>query len=175
MKKKVLFIVIVLLLVSGAGFMIYQATKGTGEETKEETTNSVATKKSDKETAYVNKDAKLSDITKEDGVVNIYMFWGNGCPHCKAEWEFLESIRKEHAGEFAVYGFEVWYSSENRELLNIFASGVGASEVTSVPLTIIGDEVISGFGTAERTGKEILNLIEAKRKTSFDVYFDKIK
>ena len=47
--------------------------------------------------------------------------------------------------------------------------------MTSVPLTIIGDEVISGFGTAETTGKEILNLIEAKRKTSFDVYFDKIK
>ena len=27
-------------------------------------------------------DAKLEDIVYDENKVNIYFFWGNGCPHC---------------------------------------------------------------------------------------------
>ena len=27
--------------------------------------------------------------------VNLYLFWGDGCPHCEAEQEFLTEIEEE--------------------------------------------------------------------------------
>jgi thiol-disulfide isomerase/thioredoxin len=170
MKKKVLFIAIAAVLLGALSFVTvkeiveYFETKS-GEEAE------VVAKPKSKKTAYVNKNAKLSDITKEDGVVNVYIFWGNGCPHCKAEWEMIEEIRKDHAGEFAVYGFEVWYDHDNRELLDRFAAAVGKENVNAVPFLIIGDKYYEG----KQDEDEFLSEIEYARKNPFDVYFEKIK
>ena len=153
--------------------MIYQGTKQYKISDEEVTT--VTSKKTDRTIAYVNKDAKLSEITKDEGVANIYMFWGNGCPHCKAQWEFLESIRKQYPNDFAVYGFEVWYNSENRELLNKFAEAMGVDTPKSVPYTIIGNQVMTGFTSAEANGEDFIKAIQDAKKSGVDVYFDKVK
>jgi len=174
MKKKVLFIVIVLALVFGAGFMIFTATQSykvdTTDDNKETTTSQTSTSKK-VNAAYVNKDAKVSDITKEDGKVNIYMFWGNGCPHCKAQWEYFEALRKEYPNDFKVYGFEVWNNESNRELLDVFAAAMGDEKINSVPYTIIGDKSYVGAKSEEIWAE----LIEEYKTKGIDVYFDKIK
>ena len=119
--------------------------------------------------AYINKNATVADIKKEDGVVNVYLFWGNGCPHCKAEWEWIESVRDDYK-DVNFYGLEVWYNSENREQLNVFAEAIGASDIDSVPFTVIGDQFISGYGD----NSMFVKAIEKAKKSGADVYFDKI-
>ena len=49
-------------------------------------------------------------------MVNIYFFWGNGCPHCAKEKPFLEKLDKER-DEISATFFEIYYSEENRTLL----------------------------------------------------------
>ena len=124
------------------------------------------------EAVYMNKDAELSDIKKIDGVVNVYMFWGSGCPHCKAQWQWLEQIRSEYEGKIAIYGFEVFNNKDNRELMAKFAYYQGDGEVNSVPYTIIGGESFQGF-TNGSTTKKILEAVEKAKKSGADIYFDK--
>ena len=169
MKKKVLFIAIVVALISGAWFVVKQYTVDTANDNE---VPSVTTNPNGNRTiAYVNKDAKVSDIKKEEGKVNIYMFWGNGCPHCKAQWEYIEALRKEYPNDFNVYGFEVWYNRDNINLLNQFAEAIGDENVNSVPYTIIGDKSYTG-AQSEAT---LRAAIQAYKNRGIDVYFDKIK
>ena len=124
------------------------------------------------EVAFINKDARLSDIKKVDGVVNIYMFWGSGCPHCKAQWEWLESIREEYTGKIAVYGFEVFNNQENRKLMSKFAAAAGDGEVDAVPYTIVGNQRFNSYSSGT-TGKKILEAVKKAQKSGSDIYFDK--
>ncbi len=50
-----------------------------------------------------------------DSVV-IYLFWGEGCPHCAAEKTFLTGLAQEHPG-IVVRDFEVWQHPEYQEPL----------------------------------------------------------
>ena len=43
-----------------------------------------------------NEEIELNNIVQEENKINIYFFWGNGCPHCEEEMEFFESIEKEY-------------------------------------------------------------------------------
>ena len=115
------------------------------------------------------KNAKLEDITFENDRINIYFFWGNGCPHCKQEFEYFESINEEYKGYYNLYGFEIWYNEENSRLANQFASIMG-DKLSGVPYTIVGDETFNGFGSSfknrfDKTIKEQYN-----KKEKFDVY-----
>ncbi len=171
MKKKVLlFFSIVVILVLGVFFAFKMAAQNKVDTTEDD--EPVAAVNPEKRTAaYRNKDADVSDIKREKGKVNVYMFWGNGCPHCKAQWEYIEELRQEYPNDFNVYGFEVWYKDGNRELLDVFATAIGDSNVNSVPYTIIGDKSFKGAQSAKTLGAAIQ---EYKNK-GIDVYFDKIK
>lgn len=171
MKKKVLIISGGLALAAAAVFAAFCIVNfNKVEETPEENkgTNQPVVKR---DIAYVNKDAETSDITKVDGIVNVYVFWGNGCPHCKAEWEYIESIRKEHANDFQAFGFEVWYDHDNRTMMETFADAMRVGKVNSVPFTIIGKKTFD----ATVKGDEFLKAVEEAKKSNFDVYFDKVK
>ena len=88
--------------------------------------------------------------------VNLYLFWGNGCPHCAHAEEVLEPFIKDN--KYVTYNtYEVYYSTENQkkmqdigEKLNIDASGV--------PLIIVGDKPYVGF--SDTTGTEIKKRLE---------------
>lgn len=113
----------------------------------------------------------LDYITKEEGKVNIYFFWGDGCPHCESEFAFFDSIESEFGDYYNLYTFETWQSEENAELLKTFADAMGV-EARGVPYTIIGEEVITGFSDSSK--EDILSAIEIQSQNDFDVYFDKI-
>lgn len=113
----------------------------------------------------------LDYITKEEGKVNIYFFWGDGCPHCESEFAFFDSIESEYGDYYNLYTYETWKNEENAELLKTFAAAMGV-EARGVPYTIIGEEVITGFSDSSK--EDILSAIEIQSQSDFDVYFDKI-
>lgn len=116
-------------------------------------------------------DADLDNLKYDENKVNIYFFWGNGCPHCEQEFEFFESIETEYGDYFTLNTFETWYDEDNREILEQFASNM-EDEITGVPYTIIGNKSFKGFST--RYEEEMLNAIKEQYKDSYDVYFDNI-
>lgn len=120
----------------------------------------------------VNNSTDLKQIKKEKNKVNIYFFWGNGCPHCAAEYAFFEKIKKQYGKYFNLYDFETWDNKENAKLLSEFAAALN-EQISGVPYTVIGNQSVAGFG--QDAEQQILQLIETQSKNSYDIYFDKIK
>lgn len=120
----------------------------------------------------INTDVTINDVKYDDNKVNIYFFWGNGCPHCEAEFSFFESIKNEYGDYFTLNTFEVWNNEENANLLSVFAKNMN-EDVTGVPYTIIGERSFMGF--SEDKEEEFIKAITSQHQNSYDVYFDKIK
>jgi thiol-disulfide isomerase/thioredoxin len=73
----------------------------------------------------------------------IYLFWGDGCPHCAAEKPFLEELAAANPS-IEIRAYEVWSSDSNRELMFKMAAAYGF-EPTGVPTTFIGAQHWVGF------------------------------
>jgi thiol-disulfide isomerase/thioredoxin len=71
------------------------------------------------------------------------LFWGQGCPHCEAEWEFLDELGSEYP-DLEIVGYEVWHDPENREIFVETMAGFGL-EPRAVPTTVLGDRIWQGF------------------------------
>lgn len=113
-------------------------------------------------------DANLDNVTYDENKINIYFFWGDGCPKCEAQFEFLNSIQEEYGDYFVLHTFEVWHNKENEKLLEQFANKMG-DELAGVPYTIIGKRTFTGFN--ETYEKKFLDAIKTQYKDSYDVYF----
>jgi thiol-disulfide isomerase/thioredoxin len=92
------------------------------------------------------------------GKVVIYLFWGDGCPHCATEKTFLAALAEEYDGVL-VRDFEVWQHPEYQEPLFRMAARFGF-EPTAVPITFIGDRYWIGF-VEEPIGREMEETVEA--------------
>lgn len=125
-----------------------------------------------KKTPSINVDNLLKNVKREKGKVNIYLFYGNGCPHCKLEHEVLDEIKDEYGKYYNLYEFDIWNNKDYYELAHIFAENMNF-ELRGVPFTVIGEQYMSGFGSES---KDILiNKIKEEKDKGYDVYFDKIK
>ena len=113
-------------------------------------------------------DVELDNVVYNKEKVNIYFFWGDGCPHCEEEFEFFESIEKEYGNLYTLNTFEVWHNEENVKILEQFAKAMG-DEITGVPYTIIGEKTFSGY--SKRYEDDFLNAIKEQHKDSYDIYF----
>ncbi len=74
--------------------------------------------------------------------VDIYLFYGNGCPHCKSEKEYLNEIKNKY--DITIHEYETWYDSDNEKLMTRVKNALGI-ENPYVPFTVIGDIGITGF------------------------------
>ncbi|HWR72865.1 MAG TPA: hypothetical protein VN604_06825, partial [Nitrospirota bacterium] len=83
--------------------------------------------------------------------VVVYLFWGNGCPHCAQEETFLASLKKKYP-MMEIRGFEVWKDKKNADFFHTVMKAAGAKSV-GVPATIVGDRLFFGFNP--RTAKAI--------------------
>lgn len=90
--------------------------------------------------------------------INLYFFYGDGCPHCAKEEIFLEQLKKDN-DNIEIHSFETWNNSENANLLMELGKELN-TKVSGVPFLIIGDRVVSGYYSAETTGKKITDIIE---------------
>ena len=89
--------------------------------------------------------------------VNIYFFWGEGCPHCAHEKPFLEGLEKKYP-EVKVYDFEAWGSGDNRKLLIEVGKRLNTN-ISGVPFTVVGEKYFTGWLSEETTGKDIENAV----------------
>lgn len=123
------------------------------------------------ETEDLKLDSLIENISYNDKKINIYFFWGNGCPHCAAEFEFFESIQSEYGDYFTLNTFETWHDEKNKKIAKVFAAAMG-DELTGVPYTVIGDKSFVGF--TESYESEILDAITSQYQNSSDIYFDQL-
>ncbi len=94
-----------------------------------------------------------TEFTSDKSHVVVTFFWGQGCPHCADEKPFLEKLKVKYPNvQFLDY--EVWYNTENRELMRKMCAEHNFSP-SAVPVTFIYDEYIIGFQSEETTGKQI--------------------
>lgn len=89
--------------------------------------------------------AKVLGLETSDKV-RIYLFHGDGCPHCAEADLFLEEIEKEYR-EIEVVRYEVWYNVENNNKLEKVKSYFLTSS-RGVPFLVIGDQYFSGFNSS---------------------------
>ena len=95
---------------------------------------------------------KLHDVVNvevEENKINLYLFRGEGCPHCKQEEEWLESIKDEYKDYLNIYDFEVWYNRDNQEKY-MAATETLNFNTTAIPFTIVGDKKFVGFSTTTK-------------------------
>ena len=89
--------------------------------------------------------------------VEVILFWGEGCPHCETEREFLAELASEFP-DLVVREYEVWSNPANRQLFVETAAAVGV-DARAVPTTFIGEQVWIGFSSS--TGDEIRAVVDA--------------
>ena len=85
--------------------------------------------------------------------VNIYFFWGQGCPHCEREKGFLAELEDKYP-QITVRDFEVWKSAENRRILIDLGKALNV-DVSGVPFTVVGDKHFVGWYDKDSTGAAI--------------------
>lgn len=91
---------------------------------------------------------------------NIYLFYGETCPHCAEEEEFFEEYLKEN-DDIKLVKYEVWNSQENRDLLVKVQDEIN-NHGSGVPYLVIGDKAIIGYRKGA-TDKEIKKEIDSYR------------
>ena len=91
--------------------------------------------------------------------VDVYLFWREGCPHCERAIGFLRRVETQGL-QARVHYFEVSRNAANREVLFAFADRRKLGDL-AVPFTVIGDEIIVGWGGEEFTGQVLTGRIEA--------------
>ena len=152
-NKKIIFIGITILLI-----IIVTSLSLLLNDTKAEGKNSI-----------INKKATVETIKFKEKKINVYFFWGDGCPHCEEEYEFWDSIIDDYKDKINhIYGLEVWNNKKNANNMKEFAKYKG-DEIKGVPYTIIGEKSFIGF---DKSKKKIIKkaIDEAYNNNSYDVY-----
>ncbi len=100
----------------------------------------------------------LGDYTESEDKINIYLFRGNGCPHCQEFLEYVaKTLIKDHGDKFNVVSIEVWNDKDNANLMQQVAKKLG-EESSGVPYIIIGEKSFSGY--SESMNEDIVKAIE---------------
>ncbi|NMC13692.1 MAG: thioredoxin family protein [Chloroflexi bacterium] len=84
----------------------------------------------------------------------IYLFWGDGCPHCAVAKPYLESLQEKYPGVI-LKAYEVYYVPENRDLFVEIAAKYGI-EPSVVPTYFIGNYYSEGYSEQLNTKIEAI-------------------
>lgn len=99
--------------------------------------------------------AQAQDPTRHP--VDIYFFWGDGCPHCAKAKPFLEGLAAANP-QVILHSYEIYYSPENQALFGQMAAAFGF-EPHGVPTIFIGERYWEGY--AEQLEPEISGVVTA--------------
>ncbi len=80
-----------------------------------------------------------------DETVEITLFWGDGCPKCEDERQWLEDVAGDYDLDLVEY--EVWQDAGNRDIFQRTGDELGF-EAGAVPTTIIGERIWIGYTDA---------------------------
>ena len=88
--------------------------------------------------------------------VTIYLFWGEGCPHCAKAKPFLEELAASNPN-IHLNEYEIYNNDDNLALLKKVAQGFGFTP-TKVPTIFIGDRYWEGY--TDQIEKQIREAVE---------------
>ncbi len=97
-----------------------------------------------------------AETETEPPQVIIYIFWGDGCPHCAKAKEYLEMLDRTFS-QVEIRSFEVWDNQENQALFYEMAQAFDFSP-RGVPTIFIGDYHWEGFG--DSTSEQIEEVLQ---------------
>jgi len=93
----------------------------------------------------------IQSVEAEVFPVNAYFFYGDGCPHCAVEKDFLYDVLEDEYPSLTVYEYEIYNNRENALLLQNLAEQLKL-KVEGVPFLIIGDESFVGWSNTITPG-----------------------
>lgn len=82
------------------------------------------------------------------GKVTLYVFYGDGCPHCSELETYIKTNLKKNKsleGKFDVKYYEVWADKGNASFLSELSDYFNYN-ITGVPFFMIGEKYYSGYG-----------------------------
>lgn len=120
-------------------------------------------------TVFAEKDTKSDSTESVSKKVNIYFFYGDGCPHCAEAEEFFESIEEKYSKYYNIVAFETWYDSDNADLLQEIAE-VRDENITGVPYILIGNKSWAGYSSS--LDDDIISAIEDEYETDVADRYD---
>ena len=112
----------------------------------------------------------ISVDAKESDDITIYLFHGDGCPHCADLTRFLNDLESEY--DFDVEKYEVWYDSSNQEFMEEVKNNLNIKS-SGVPLTIIGNTYIVGYN--DSIGNKIERAIKYYEENEYVDVVEQIK
>lgn len=90
--------------------------------------------------------------------VTATLFYGDGCPHCAHEKQYLDILKYQLGDNLNIEQYEVWNNDKNNELLSKVRATFN-DDNTGVPFLVVGNKFFSGYN--DDIAKEI-------KKTIFD-------
>lgn len=106
--------------------------------------------------------AKDSNYSGENNKVKVYIFRGQGCPHCKDLLSYMNSIISKYGDIIDINVYEVWYDVDNSALMQSVANTM-RDTIGGVPYMIIGDKSFKGYSTGSNSS--ITKQIDKMNKT----------
>lgn len=88
---------------------------------------------------------KAADTPSEEpfkATAKVYLFRGEGCPHCEEALEYFDSIKDKY--DFELITYEVWYNDSNKVIMQKVAEALNV-EVGGVPFIVIGKTTFPGY------------------------------
>lgn len=98
--------------------------------------------------------------------VNVYLFYGDGCPHCSALEKYLDE-EYSNDKDVKVYKYEVRNDADNQELWKKVEDVTG-EESKGVPYFVIGKEVFQGYSAGDVWEKKVDDAIKKAKKIDYN-------
>ncbi len=98
----------------------------------------------------------------------VYLFYGDGCPHCAKFEEFAKANKEKY--NFEVISYETWYSKENSELLNKIYERFNDKKA-GVPYIVVGNQRLIGWN--DTVEEQFIALVKKNRQKDYcDIVLD---
>lgn len=92
----------------------------------------------------------LSTYSPGEEKVNVYLFRGAGCSHCRDFLQFVaDTLVKEYGDYFNLISYEVWYNEDNDSLKTEVMQHFNVTR-SGVPFIVIGNKYFIGFGEGRK-------------------------
>lgn len=88
--------------------------------------------------------------------VNVNVFYGEDCPFCARQEQFLKVLKSELGDNLNIQRYEVWHNDENSELLSNVRTALNNTD-DGVPFVVIGNKAFTGY--TDSIAEDIKNAI----------------
>lgn len=110
----------------------------------------------------------VSAQQQEQQKITLHLFYGEGCPHCAKEKEFLEREVIKKFPDLEIKQYEI-YKNKNNSQLMYQTSLLLQTDVGGVPFTVIGDQYVVGYAEGI-TDRKIIDILTAYQSDASEYY-----